>query len=230
MHILQLQMHDLKMLRVLAWLTLTDCCVGFEIDHPLGLIWCLHWSACKQHGCILLRVNWDSAVQRKRCSLERPWLKHKKCRGPFTWPAWNGSTAYDRLFFQNPNSKAYCVLRTCMLHRVGVFGASFTFIKREEQKTEYSSMCGEKGWSPSMCRENGMKHLSWTLARESLRTCTSGSLATFSENLLVKKSTSSEFRKKIKGVISNAIDWGVFTTSRTNFLNLQMQPFRDHLI
>ena len=193
------------MLRVLAWLTLTDCCVGFEIDHPLGLIWCLHWSACKQHGCILLRVNWDSAVQRKRCSLERPWLKHKKCRGAVYLASLEW---FNRLWsIILPNSKAYCVLRTCMLHRVGVFGASFTFIKREEQKTEYSSMCGEKGWSPSMCRENGMKHLSWTLARESLRTCTSGSLATFSENLLVKKSTSSEFRKN-KGSNNNAIDWG----------------------
>jgi len=156
MHILQLQMHDLKMLRVLAWLWLPDCCVGFEIDHPLGLIWCLQWSACMQHDCILLRVNGDSAVQWKRC------------RGPFTWPAWNGSTTSDRWFFQTPKrcQLANCLLRTtyvatstgrtsyasrtCMLHRVEVFGASFTFTKRGEQETEYSSTCGEKmAWNIS---------------------------------------------------------------------------------
>jgi len=216
MHILQLQMHDLKMLRVLAWLWLPDCCVGFEIDHSLGLIWCLQWSACMQHDCILLRVNGDSAVQWKKCrgavylaSLERFnrfWsmiLPNSK-----EMPISKLSFAYyvrRDVYWENILRVAY--MHASRLHRVGVFGASFTFIKREEQKTEYSSMCGEKGWSPSMCRENGMKHLSWTLARESLRTCTSGSLATFSENLLVKKSTSSEFRKN-KGSNNNAIDWG----------------------
>ena len=158
MHILQLQMHDLKMLRVLAWLWLPDCCVGFEIDHSLGLIWCLQWSACMQHDCILLRVNGDSAVQ---------W---KKCRGAVYLASLERFNRFWSMILPNskemPISKlsfAYYVRRD--VYRENILRVAYMHASPCRSIWSIVYLHQERGTGNRVLvyvrRENGMKHLWW---------------------------------------------------------------------